>query len=55
MFESPAVFFCDSSDIQKEGLTGHPEAMDYPYNSVLWAGDLKQSLNWFLMEAQPFA
>ena len=27
---------------QKEGLTGHPEAMDYPYNSVLWAGDLKR-------------
>lgn len=27
---------------QKVGLTGHPEAMDYPYNSPLWAGDLKR-------------
>ncbi|MBO5419622.1 MAG: glycoside hydrolase family 127 protein [Bacteroidales bacterium] len=25
---------------QKEGLTGHPEAMAYPYNSCLWAGVL---------------
>ena len=27
---------------QKEGLTGHPEAMAYPYNSCLWAGDLSR-------------
>ena len=27
---------------QKEGLSGHPEAMDYPYHSVLWAGELKR-------------
>ena len=27
---------------QKNGLTGHPEAMDYPYNSVLWAGELER-------------
>ena len=27
---------------QKEGLTGHPEAMDYPYNSPLWAGEIKR-------------
>jgi len=27
---------------QREGLTGHPEAMAYPYNSVLWAGELKR-------------
>ena len=27
---------------QQEGLTGHPEAMAYPYNSVLWAGELKR-------------
>lgn len=25
---------------QKNGLTGHPEAMAYPYNSCLWAGDI---------------
>lgn len=27
---------------QRDGLTGHPEAMAYPYNSVLWAGELKR-------------
>lgn len=25
---------------QKSGLTGHPEAMAYPYNTCLWAGDI---------------
>ena len=27
---------------QRDGLTGHPEAMAYPYNSVLWAGTLER-------------
>jgi len=27
---------------QRDGLTGHPEAMAYPYNSCLWAGELKR-------------
>ena len=27
---------------QQEGLTGHPEAMAYPYNSCLWAGELER-------------
>lgn len=27
---------------QREGLTGHPEAMAYPYNSCLWAGELER-------------
>lgn len=27
---------------QRVGLTGHPEAMAYPYNSCLWAGELKR-------------
>ncbi|MBR1407152.1 MAG: glycoside hydrolase family 127 protein [Bacteroidales bacterium] len=27
---------------QADGLTGHPEAMAYPYNSVLWAGTLER-------------
>ena len=26
--------------VQKEGLTGHPEALSYPYNTCLWAGDI---------------
>ena len=25
---------------QKEGLTGHPEALSYPYNTCLWAGEI---------------
>ena len=27
---------------QQEGLTGHPEAMAYPYNTCLWAGKLER-------------
>lgn len=27
---------------QRDGLTGHPEAMAYPYNTCLWAGELKR-------------
>lgn len=25
---------------QKEGMTGHPEALSYPYNTCLWAGEI---------------
>ena len=25
---------------QREGLTGHPEALSYPYNTCLWAGEI---------------
>ncbi|MBP3845741.1 MAG: glycosyl hydrolase, partial [Prevotella sp.] len=25
---------------QHDGLTGHPEALSYPYNSCLWAGEI---------------
>lgn len=25
---------------QKDGLTGHPEALSYPYNTCLWAGEI---------------
>jgi len=28
---------------QRSGLTGHPEAMAYPYNTCLWAGDIKRN------------
>ena len=27
---------------QADGLSGHPEAMAYPYNTVLWAGELER-------------
>ena len=30
---------------QKDGLTGHPEAMSYPFDSCCWAGDLEISKN----------
>ena len=26
--------------LQKNGLTGHPEALSYPYNTCLWAGEI---------------
>lgn len=40
---------------QREGLTGHPEAMAYPYNSCLWAGELardseKRGADWWRFE-----
>ena len=25
---------------QKDGMTGHPEALSYPYNTCLWAGEI---------------
>ena len=28
---------------QHDGLTGHPEALSYPYNSTLWAGEISRS------------
>lgn len=28
---------------QKTGLTGHPEAMAYPYNTCLWAGEIPRT------------
>ena len=27
-------------ETQREGLTGHPEALSYPYNTCLWAGEI---------------
>lgn len=28
---------------QRSGLTGHPDAMDYPYNTCLWAGEIPRN------------
>lgn len=28
---------------QKSGMTGHPEALAYPYNSCLWAGEIRRN------------
>ena len=30
----------------KEGMTGHPEALSYPYNTCLWAGDIPRNGNY---------
>ena len=27
----------------KDGMTGHPEALSYPYNTCLWAGDIPRN------------
>lgn len=31
---------------QKSGLTGHPEALSYPYNTCLWAGEIPRNGNY---------
>ena len=40
---------------QHDGLTGHPEALSYPYNSCLWAGEISRpdesyGSNWWRYE-----
>lgn len=37
---SPKGWLLEFLQRQKNGLTGHPEAMAYPYNSCLWAGEI---------------
>ena len=39
---TPTGWLAELLDRQLDGLSGHPEAMDYPYNSPLWAGELKR-------------
>ena len=39
---TPTGWLAELLDRQLNGLSGHPEAMDYPYNSPLWAGELKR-------------
>ena len=36
----PEGWLLDRLKAQKEGLTGHPEALSYPYNTCLWDGEI---------------
>ena len=36
----PQGWLLEVLQTQKEGLTGHPEALSYPYNTCLWAGEI---------------
>ena len=43
---SPQGWLREFLERQASGLTGHPEAMAYPYNTCLWAGEIqKQNAN----------
>ena len=39
----PAGWLKTLMERQHDGLTGHPEALSYPYNSCLWAGEISRS------------
>lgn len=36
----PQGWLLEYLQTQKEGLTGHPEALSYPYNTCLWDGEI---------------
>lgn len=51
---SPRGWLAEASRIQSEGLTGHPEALSYPYDTCLWAGRIpsmgKHGQDWWRYE-----
>ena len=36
----PDGWLLDYLQTQRSGLTGHPEALSYPYNTCLWDGEI---------------
>ena len=36
----PAGWLGEACKLQSEGLTGHPEALSYPYDTCLWDGEI---------------
>ena len=36
----PAGWLGEACKVQAEGMTGHPEALSYPYDTCLWAGSI---------------
>lgn len=41
----PEGWLKEALQMQKEGLSGHPEALSYPYNTCLWAGEIPRMGN----------
>lgn len=41
----PQGWILEKLETQVEGLTGHPEALSYPYNTCLWAGEIPRQGN----------
>lgn len=39
----PEGWLLESLQRQADGLTGHPEALSYPYNTCLWAGEIPRN------------
>lgn len=40
---TPKGWLLELLNRQRDGITGHPEALSYPYNTCLWAGDIPRN------------